>query len=76
MYCFPLLYRVSYIYDMDPSRLAGRGRGKEREREKAEDGQRKVKEYNHGRAVVVVVVVVGGVVVVPSLLCRATCNGR
>jgi hypothetical protein len=33
-YCFPFLYRVSYIYDMDPVISVGREKGKEKGRGK------------------------------------------
>ena len=60
---------------MDPVISVGREKEKEGGKEQVHEVQRKGKGQKV-MAVVVVVVVVGGGVVVPSLLCRATCNGR
>jgi hypothetical protein len=62
---------------MDPVIWVGREKEKEGGKEQVHEVQRKGKGQKvMAVVVVVVVVVVGGGVVVPSLLCRATCNGR
>jgi hypothetical protein len=68
-YCFPFLYRVSYIYDMDPVISVGREKGKKKEggKEQVHEGQRKGKRQ---KVKAVLVVVVGGRgLVVPAALC-------
>ena len=81
-YCFPLLYRVSYIYDMNPVISVGREKEKEGGKEQVHEGQRNGK----GQKVMAVVValpvtgpvgVVGVVrtVVLRASLYRTTCDG-
>ena len=58
-YCFPLLYRVSYIYDMNLVISVGREREKEGGKEQVHEGQRKGKGQNVMAVVVALPVLQG-----------------